>query len=342
MTIRVLAIIAASIAMIAGVVNGQREDVSRPPIIDMHMHAMPADYFGKPSTKMCMTGMTFPWVDPKDLKAPISHCDGPELESAASEEEIIRRTVAVMGQYNITGVVSASATGVSSPIDRLERWHTAAPTRVIPAILSNGQVPLDSIRAWAQEKKIRVIGELTFQYTGYEFSDPLPERHFAMAEELDLPIGIHVGPGAPGQAYFFGAPRYRARLGNPLLLEEPLLRHPKLRLYVMHAGWPMLDEMLALLYSHPQVNVDVGFISWGLPRAEFHAYLRRLVEAGFGRRVMFGSDQMIWPETLRVAIEAIESATFLSAEQKRDILYNNAARFLRLTPGASSPVKHHE
>jgi hypothetical protein len=51
---------------------------------------------------------------------------------------------------------------------------------------------------------------------------------------------------------------------------------------------------------------------------------------------------MIWPETLGVAIEAIESATFLSAEQKRDILYNNAARFLRLTPGASSPVKDHE
>jgi predicted TIM-barrel fold metal-dependent hydrolase len=247
-----------------------------------------------------------------------------------------------MEQYNITGVVSASATGVSSPLERLERWQTAATTRVIPAILSNGQVPLDSIRAWGQEKKIRVIGELTFQYTGYEFSDSLPERHFALAEELDLPIGIHVGPGAPGQAYFFGAPRYRARLGNPLLLEEPLLRHPKLRLYVMHAGWPMLDEMLALLYSHPQVNVDVGFISWALPRAEFHAYLRRLVEAGFGRRVMFGSDQMIWPETLPVAIEAIESATFLSAEQKRDILHNNAARFLRLTPGASSPVKHHE
>ena len=48
------------------------------------------------------------------------------------------------------------------------------------------------------------------------------------------------------------------------------------------------------------------------------------------------------PETLPVAIEAIESAPFLSADQKRDILYNNAARFLRLPPGASSPVKHHE
>jgi hypothetical protein len=152
MTIRVLAIVAASTAMIAGAVGGQR---GRPPIIDMHMHAVPADYFGKPPTKMCSTGMMFPWVDPKDLKAPISHCDGPEFQSAASEDEIIRRTVAVMEQYNITGVVSASATGVSSPIDRLERWHTAAPTRVIPAILSNGQVPLESIRTWAQEKDPR-------------------------------------------------------------------------------------------------------------------------------------------------------------------------------------------
>jgi hypothetical protein len=25
----------------------------------------------------------------------------------------------------------------------------------------------------------------------------------------------------------------------------------RLRLFVMHAGWPRLDSMLALLYSHP-------------------------------------------------------------------------------------------
>ena len=41
---RILAIIAASTAVIAGAVSGQRGDVSRPPIIDMHMHAVPADY----------------------------------------------------------------------------------------------------------------------------------------------------------------------------------------------------------------------------------------------------------------------------------------------------------
>ena len=68
-----------------------------------------------------------------------------------------------------------------------------------------------------------------------------------------------------------------------------------------------------------------------MSRKEFHHYLERIVDAGFGSRVMFGSDQMIWPGTIEPGIEAIESAAFLTPEQKRDILYNNAARFLRLT-----------
>jgi predicted TIM-barrel fold metal-dependent hydrolase len=39
---------------------------------------------------------------------------------------------------------------------------------------------------------------------------------------------------------------------------------------------------------------------------------------------------MIWPEGIGMAIEGIESASFLTEEQKRDIFYNNAVRFLRL------------
>lgn len=60
-------------------------------------------------------------------------------------------------------------------------------------------------------------------------------------------------------------------------------------------------------------------------------HFRRLMRAGLGKRIMFGSDQMVWPETISMALEAIQSADFLSAEQKADIFYNNAARFLRLS-----------
>lgn len=45
---------------------------------------------------------------------------------------------------------------------------------------------------------------------------------------------------------------------------------------------------------------------------------------------MFGSDQMIWPEAAGLAVEGIESASFLTEEQKGDIFYNNAVRFFRL------------
>ena len=68
-----------------------------------------------------------------------------------------------------------------------------------------------------------------------------------------------------------------------------------------------------------------------LTAEEFHYYLRRIVEVGFGNGVMFGSDQMVWFETLEAVIETIENATYLREEQKRDIFYNNATRFLDLT-----------
>ncbi len=170
---------------------------------------------------------------------------------------------------------------------------------------------------------------MLFQYAGVAPTDPIADSLFSLAEEFDVPVGLHLGLGPPAAAYL-GSPNYRARLSDPLSLEEALVKHPRLRLYVMHAGWPMGDAMVALLYAHPQVYVDVAVIDWALPRREFHDYLRRLVQAGFGKRILFGSDQMLWAEAIGLAIESINSADFLTEEQKRDILYNNAVRFFRL------------
>jgi len=123
------------------------------------------------------------------------------------------------------------------------------------------------------------------------------------------------------------------------VIEEVLARHPKLRVYLMHAGYPMIDDLLAVLYTHPQVYVDVGVIVYTQPRPAFYRYLQAIVEAGFAKRVMFGSDNMVWPETIGRSIEVIQQAPFLSEAQKRDIFYNNAARFLRLD--AATIARHH-
>ena len=127
---------------------------------------------------------------------------------------------------------------------------------------------------------------------------------------------------------------------SALTIEEVLVKHPRLRVQIMHAGYPMLDDLLAVMYAHPQVYVDVGVIVWVLPEKEFYRYLRSIVEAGYGSRVMFGSDQMIWPGVIERSVSIINSAPFLDAGQKRDILYNNAARFLRLDK--SEIDRHHK
>jgi hypothetical protein len=92
----------------------------------------------------------------------------------------------------------------------------------------------------------------------------------------------------------------------------------------------MIDDLLTLMYAHPQVYVDTGVIIFTQPRPAFYRYLERIFEAGFGQRVMFGTDQMVWPGVIERSVKVIEDAPFLTPEQKRDILYNNAARFLRL------------
>lgn len=47
-------------------------------------------------------------------------------------------------------------------------------------------------------------------------------------------------------------------------------------------------------------------------------------------------DQMRWPQKIGEGLEAIRQAPFLTDEQKRDILFNNAARFLRLGEEAAA------
>lgn len=302
---------------------------SSPRVIDMHLHALPADAQGPPPLGMC-TPVERPTFDPgresyrevflRLFKEP--PCDDP-IWSPETDEAVMEATIAELERLDVIGVTSG-------PL--VDAYEAAAPDRILPALMFNAganPIPPDSLRTLLASGKYVALAEVTNQYSGIAPDDPRFDPYLAVAEELDVPVGIHIGTGPPGAPYL-GFPDYRARLHSPLDLEEALAKHPKLRVWVMHAGWPMLDDMMAVLYAHPQVHVDVGVISFTTPRAEFHRYLRTLVEAGFGDRVMFGSDQMVWPGAIEVAIDAIESADFLSVEQKRAILHDNAARFLRL------------
>ena len=44
--------------------------------------------------------------------------------------------------------------------------------------------------------------------------------------------------------------------------------------------------------------------------------LQRLVDAGFGKRICFGSDQMIWAQTIEAGIETINNAVTKVSSQR--------------------------
>ncbi len=309
----------------------------RLPIIDMHLHAYTADGNGPPPLGLCVPLLPYvPPLDPgRDVFTPVAKdppCPDP-IWSPMTDEEVMEQTIEVMERRNIVGVLSG-------PPERVLRWSEAAPGRFIPSVefeFGQHQPSVDSLRRLFHRGPFAVLGEISNQYVGIAPDDERMEPYWALAEELDIPVAIHLGEGPPGAARLI--PTYRARLSSPYLLEEVLIRHPRLRVSVMHYGSPLIEEMIAMLGAYPQLYVDIGGIQWFYPRAYFYSQLQRFIDAGFGKRVMFGSDQMNWPGVIEPAIAIIEEAPFLTEEQKRDILYNNAARFLRLSE--EEVARHH-
>lgn len=277
----------------------------RPPIIDMHMHiGAPLDL---------PAGAPAPCLPQPCIR---------KGRATATPSENLVKTLEAMDRYNIVkGFLS------DLDLDHLREWTEAAPGRFIPSpfiVEPEKAAPPDFLRKEFEAKRLAGIGEIGSQLVGIAPNDSRLQPYFELAEEFDVPVLIHTeGIGPP-------LTTFRSAAGSPLMLEEVMRRHPKLRIFVENTGYPFLDEMIAMMYQYPQLYGDVSTITWIIPRSAFYDYLKRLMEAGLGKRLMFGSDQMRWPEMIGTGIEAIEEADFLTDVQKRDILYNNAARFLRM------------
>lgn len=275
----------------------------RPPIIDMHMHTGMPHHVPEGTPALCRP----------------EPCQGEG--GATAPNELLQKTLDIMDRYNI---VKGFLSGVD--LQAVDQWKKVAPDRFIasPFIIKPGTPDSLQLKKDLNSGRFGGIGEIGTQLNGIAPNDPALEPYFALAEELDVPLLIHtegIGPYLPN---------FRSAAGSPLLLEDVLVRHSKLRIFVENTGYPYLDEMIAMMYQYPQLYGDISTITWVIPRTAFYDYLEALVRAGLGKRIMFGSDQMVWPEKIADAIDAIEQAPFLTDEQKRDIFYNNAARFLKM------------
>lgn len=290
-----------SLSFLLSSVSAAAQSLERYPIIDVHLHTR------------SLEALRSQGANPVTGAAPLQ-----------SVQEHVNATLEALERNNIVlGIVSG-------PLDQLEAFRESGGEHIwaSPGFGAPSMDPAE-LRRLYEAGELGAMGEITAQYHGLSPSGPELEPYFALAEELDIPVGIHTGLSFPGITRIF--PQFRVSMGNPVHFEELLNRHPNLRVYIMHAGWPFLAETIGILNVYPQVYADIAVVNWIRPREEFYDYLKELIKAGFADRLMFGSDQMSWPDAIDLAVETVKSADFLSDEEKRAILYDNAARFLRLS-----------
>lgn len=249
---------------------------------------------------------------------------GPSAPATGTEH--MRATIAAMDENDVRFAV------VSGNMDALAMW-TAADDRFIPGYQVTGSniISPEEFEGHVEAGRIKVLGEFAPLFVGKTPADPSYTPYLEIAERHGVPLAVHAG-GIPPMAPMTCCPDARISLSNPLLVEDVLVRHPKLKVYLQHGGETFYREAISVMRVYRNVYADLGAVLWVEPLAKENAaeFLRKAKVAGVLDRVMFGSDQMNWPSAIGDSIAYLESLAFLTAEEKRMVLYDNALRFFGL------------
>ncbi|MEA1786153.1 amidohydrolase family protein [Arenibacter sp. GZD96] len=278
-------------------------------VIDMHVHSYSNTDFGE--------------------REPATDHYG--VKGARDAQSHRLETVAAFKKRNI---VKAAVSG--NP-DSVEAWAKNDPENiVIRGILifspDDYGMTVQKFEQLVIDKKIEIFGEVAPYYSGGTLSDSIWQPYLKICEQYDIPVAVHTGGGDPGGTYSW-SPKARLSLGDPYHIEDVLVNYPKLRMYLMHAGgedWP--EHAIRLMAYYPQLYTDIAVLLWVEPNTQRYVtnFLRDIKHAGYLDRVMFGSDQMIWPYAIEKSINFLNGLDFLTEEDKEGIFYGNAARFLKL------------
>lgn len=248
------------------------------------------------------------------------------FESSKTAKETLAQTIQKMNVHNIKYAV------VSGPIESLE-LYTKADKRFIPGYqdFEDTLIPVSQFEEFVKTGKIKIFGEVMAVYKGKTLADSSYQPYLAICEKYGIPVAYHSGGSFPN-AQNLGWPKYRIKLGDPFLIEDVLVKYPKLKVYLMHAGENFYENTLRMMDGYPNLYADLGVEMWLHPMTKDFAikFLKSAKEYGFLERVMFGSDQMVWPEAITSSINFLNALDFLTKDEKQNIFYNNAKKFLEI------------
>jgi uncharacterized protein len=293
--------------------RGQAEEPSGPyQVFDVHLHALKAE--------------SFPDASRANFGAHRKTATGQIRDGAL----LLRNTLEEMNHNHVRQAL------ISGDRVVVRRWAEMHPDRFLASYnpnlsLQDQAAAVALFEKEAQEGLWRAMGELGLAYAGRPLNDPALFPYYEACQRLGLPVFFHTGLDGPEPQQLV-APAFRVDLGDPLLLQDVAIKFPRLRIVIMHMGWPFSDHALYMLYAYPNVYLDTAVVNWILGRQLFDRMLREAVDTVGSDRILFGSDQMVWPQVIGPAVSSIRDAPYLSETDKRNILWDNAARLLGLPP----------
>lgn len=217
-----------------------------------------------------------------------------------------------------TGRDNESLTGWSIPNDLIADTCRRYPGRVI------GMAGIDPLKPQAEvlqevDRAVKTLGlrGVSLDISRYSMGPndrrlyPLYERCIA----LDVPVILTMGPGLGGRVYL--------KWSSPMLVDEVAVDLPQLKIVCAHAGWPFVQEMIAVAYRHKNVYFDNSAYHF-MPGAN------ALVDAAnttIGDKMLFATAFPFNP--LKVIVERFTQFPF-KPEVLENVMYRNAARLLKL------------
>ena len=144
---------------------------------------------------------------------------------------------------------------------------------------------------------------------------------YSYCQQKRIPVAVH-------SSINFSVNR-KIEYSHPLYLDEIACNFPELTIIANHAGWPWVNEMVAVAWKHPNVYLETGGVSpkylqkpgtgWDL----FLTYGNSVLQD----QILFATDSLIPHE--RVVKELDELP--MKDRVKEKFLYENAMRILNLS-----------
>ncbi|MFW9984009.1 MAG: amidohydrolase family protein [Candidatus Odinarchaeota archaeon] len=187
----------------------------------------------------------------------------------------------------------------------------------------------------AEEQARYAIKELGFHgfklypvLNGFHTYDKEAYQIYQIADELKVPVlhhfGISIGAGVD------------LRYGNPLDLQPVARDFPDVKFGIAHLGAGMFRETLLLFYQTDNVYVDTsGSNVWMryIPYpSDLEGVMKRALEAGGPKRIVFGTDSSMFPRGFRYDILEKQLSIFqrlkVSSEDLEHIFCKNIRKIM--------------